>query len=89
MVTVVIVAIWLIYLLYKIRTAQRGLLKTSWPVNIQLTARILLFLFYAFASITLHIRTLVIPSPKYEPRNEVNCRLFTHIMLIEYLGAFR
>ena len=72
---VVVMAVWLVSILSRVRATQRGLLKTNWAVNLQLVARLLLFFFYAFTSIALHIRTLAVPFPTYEPRNEVGGKM--------------
>ncbi|TIA87641.1 hypothetical protein E3P99_03043 [Wallemia hederae] len=55
MIGVVTLAIWLAIILIRLRASQRGLVQIHWTVNLQLTARILLFLFYSLTSITLHV----------------------------------
>ncbi|TIA90712.1 hypothetical protein E3P81_03597 [Wallemia ichthyophaga] len=84
MVLVLVVAVWLTFLLCRMRAAQRGLLQTSWTVNIQLAARLLLFLFYSFISIALHIKTLA-PGTHNEARNE---ELFGSIGIIAFALFF-
>lgn len=58
MILVVILAVWLAAILIRLRASQRGLVKIHWSVNLQLTARILLFLFYSLTSVTLHCWSL-------------------------------
>lgn len=58
MVFVVILAFWLTGLLVRLRATQRGLVRVKWSVNLQLTARILLFFFYSCTSVTLHVWNL-------------------------------
>ncbi|TIB62783.1 hypothetical protein E3P77_03749 [Wallemia ichthyophaga] len=58
MIMVMILAFWLAGILIRLRASQRGLVKVHWSVNLQLTARILLFLFYSLTSITLHCWSL-------------------------------